>query len=429
MSNRPRPTLQWDLVAESFSEATFLWARWQDALESPRHTLTSVVHWVEERLHGALDGVRLAMQPGEPRAVDEILLPALLGKRDRPAAVAAHLLVGGARQGIEQVAAAMLGASPRRLAALAHAVACSTGAQWPKVLVEYVPRMPAQVQAAVLDAFAFRRWPLPPGIDGQVERNAKPVQLASLRLAACVRDRWTVPYIEWGLRRSDPELRIAACRAALLRGLEGAVAKAADAVRDDVPGSDALLPLLAQLRGERLLAVLPVRLQRPGADARAVFDALWCVGTVAAADLCVARLDDAAHGRLAADALRGITGIDPTPPPGREPPLDVPREELLLPQPDAAILRERWRERRPQLVEHQRYLEGQAFDPADVREALARAPLRRRHRVADELAARSSGVMQIESRAWSRVQWAQLAALAQRGDERDGGAARMSGAA
>ncbi len=407
MPSRPRPPLRWDLVTESFSEATFLWARWQDALESPRHTLTSVLHWVEERLQGALDGVRL----GEQRATDEILLPALLGKRDRPAAVAAHLLVGGARQGIEQVAAALLGAAPRRLAALAQAIACSTGAQWPKVLVEYVPRMPAQVQAAVLDAFAFRRWPLPPGIDAQIERNAKPVQLASLRLAACVGDRWTVPYIEWGLRRSDPELRVAAARAALLRGLEGAVAKVADAVRDDIPGSDALLPLLVAMRGERLLPVLPVRLQRPGVDARAVFDALWCMGTVGAADLCAARLDDPTHARLAADALRGITGIDPTPPPGREAPLDVPRDELMLPEPDPAALRERWLERRPRMLEHQRHLEGEPFDPGDVLPRLARTPLRRRHRLADELAARSGGAQQLETRAWSRVQWAQLAAL------------------
>ncbi len=407
MPPRPRPPLQWDLVAESFTEAVFLWARWQDAMDSPRHDLRDVVHWVEGRLRGGIDGTRL----GGQRAVDELLLPALGGRRPRPAAVAAHLLASMGRAGIEHVVAAMLAAGPDRLPALRRGLEASAGAQWPSVLVEFLPQLPADVQAAVLDALAFRRWPLPPGIDAMVDRGAKAVQLASLRLATTVRDKWTKPYIEWGLRRSDPQLRVEATRAALLRALEGATAKAGDLIRDNVPGSDVLLPLVASGAGERLLPVIQSRLRERHGSARPLFDALATIGTVAAAQLAASLLDHREHARLAADALRAITGLDPSPPPGVVPEADCPRDELLLPTPAPELLRERWLELRPSLDPKRRYLQGEAFDPEQLPQWLARAPMRRRHALADELAMRTGGASQIVTTTWTRVQWAQLDAL------------------
>ena len=48
------------LVEESFDEAAFLWRRWEDELTSLTRNLDEVWSWTEDRLHGALDGVRVA---------------------------------------------------------------------------------------------------------------------------------------------------------------------------------------------------------------------------------------------------------------------------------------------------------------------------------------------------------------------------------
>src|SRR6185503_8422596 len=48
-----------DLVEESFDEAAFLWRRWENELVSLTRNLDEVWSWTEDRLHGALDGVRV----------------------------------------------------------------------------------------------------------------------------------------------------------------------------------------------------------------------------------------------------------------------------------------------------------------------------------------------------------------------------------
>jgi uncharacterized protein Usg len=50
----------WDLVEESLDEAVFLWKRWEADLASSVRNLEEVRSWTEDRLQGALDGVRVA---------------------------------------------------------------------------------------------------------------------------------------------------------------------------------------------------------------------------------------------------------------------------------------------------------------------------------------------------------------------------------
>jgi uncharacterized protein (TIGR02270 family) len=408
MAALARAALQWDLVTESFSEAAFVWARWEDAMHSPRHDLEQVVHWVEERLLGALEGVRL----GGPRAFEELIVPALAGKRHREATVAAWLASSMGRAGIEHVVAAMIAAKPERLIALRRGLEHSSGAQWPSIFAQYVTRMPAETQAAVLEAFAFRRWATPPGMDALIDRNAKPVQLASLRLAANVREPWTQPYIDWGAQRSDARLRIEAARAALLRAHPDASSRAGELIRTRSPGIESLLPLVVLARGERLLPLLQSQLQAD-AGSRAVFDALACIGTIEAADVCARLLDHPVLARLAADGLRAITGIDPTPPAGTvAQPDDCPRDELLLPLPLPEQLREQWQQRREHYAPQQRYFGGRAFDPGQLPALLRTAPMRRRHLLAAELTMRTAGLAQIATTTWTRVQRGQVDAAA-----------------
>src|SRR5262252_7270797 len=49
-----------DLIDESFDEAVFLWHRWEGELASLTRNLDEVWSWTEDRLHGSLDGVRVA---------------------------------------------------------------------------------------------------------------------------------------------------------------------------------------------------------------------------------------------------------------------------------------------------------------------------------------------------------------------------------
>ena len=312
---RALPPPQWDLVKESFREAAFLWARWEDALDSPLHTLDDVVRCVERRLVGALDGVRV----GGRRAIDELLIPALSGRRHYEATVAVHILGALGRSELGHVIAAFMQVPDDRLVALRRGLECCN-AEWPHVLALSLASMRAEAQAALLDAFAFRRFPLPPGVDGGLSRSSTSVQAAGLRLAATVNQPWAVPYIEWGLPRSDPMLHVAAAAAGMLRAHPDAPARAQEAITRRSPGSDVLLPLFAIARGDRLMPILLARVQA-GDATREVFDALACIGTVTAADTCAAVLHRPDQARLAADGLHAITGVDPRPPPSPgEPP-------------------------------------------------------------------------------------------------------------
>src|SRR5436190_24313897 len=50
---RVEPVL-WDVVSEHLSEAEFLFGQWQQALRSPRYTMTELRETVEERLQAHL---------------------------------------------------------------------------------------------------------------------------------------------------------------------------------------------------------------------------------------------------------------------------------------------------------------------------------------------------------------------------------------
>ena len=264
----------------------------------------------------------------------------------------------------------------------------------------------------MLDAFAFRRWSSPPGMDARVDRSSLAVQLAALRLCMVVRDVWTPAYVDWGLQRSNPELRITATRAAILRGHPQGIARAREVIDARTPGFDSLLPLVAVSRGEKMLPVLHARLRDDDLP-RGVFEALACIGTIDAADICAALVDRPELARLAADALRAIAGLDPTPPAAtvREPD-DVPRAELLLPTPSPEPLREAWTALRATAQPRVRYHGGRPFEPAMLTIALATSPMRRRHALADELAIANPAVPRLATTTWTRVQRAQLAALA-----------------
>ncbi len=113
----------WDIVEESLDEAEFLWGRWESDLSSLTRNLDEVYLWSEDRLHGALDGVRV----GGEGALEKLLLPALAGESLRRITVAAHVMASG--MGAKALAAlgdVLLTATGPKLAALLRGIETAT---------------------------------------------------------------------------------------------------------------------------------------------------------------------------------------------------------------------------------------------------------------------------------------------------------------
>lgn len=407
MARRARPPVAWDLVCESFAEASFLWARWEDALDSPRHTLDDVGHSVEDRLLGTLEGVQL----GGRRAVEELLHPGLQHRRARRATVAAYLLASAGRDSARLVTEAFA-ASPsrRRLLALRRGLECARGPHGVLALCEVLPRLDPVAQAEALNVLAFRRVAPPPGVDTGLDRRNAEVQRSSIRLAASACSGRGDAYIEWGLRRSDPVLQVEATRAGMLRGRRGAAERAYTLTAKRWAGADALLPLCGLAHGNRALPIVSAR-ANDGEPTREAFDALAAIGTPEAAEVCVHALDNPEQSRLAADALGTITGIRPAVEAGDPYDDEVPRDQLLLAAPSVDQTRAAWTRAKAGYRSGQRYFEGRPFSAAQLGPALATSSMRRRSLLARELLLRSHSAHHVTTKTWTGVQRAELGSV------------------
>jgi uncharacterized protein (TIGR02270 family) len=189
-----------------------------------------------------------------------------------------------------------------------------------------------------------------------------------------------------------------------------------------------MLLLAAMLGSERdhkmvLAALATEGLQR---------DAIWALGfggRRSGADACVELLAQDRHVKLAAEAFCAITGLDlsaaglaaPPVPEADEPiafereDLDAdlePRPEALLPTPDVGGVIRWWNEQRPHFDGDSRYMGGRpaSFDLLYGR--LVNGPMRRRHATAVEMAIRTEGRVQVQTRAFAPTQRRQMAAFA-----------------
>ena len=404
MSTRPAPSPMWHVVKESFSEAEFLWGRWESALDSHRHTLRDVGFWVEDRLLGAIEGVAL----GGARAIDEILKPALDGRRRRPATAAACVLSSMGREGDDALLAALRIASPERIDDIARGMELTEDANAPTRWFMRVRDLPPDAQAALVRVFAYRQLAAPAGMDTLVDGKALAVQCRSLELAGTTRASWARPYIDWGLERSNPALRIAAARAGMILGLQRARHVARDLVAAGVDGADELLVPIALGYGENALPLVVDHVRKVG-PSRAAFEALTAIGTVVAGDTCAQLLQEGVAPVLAAESLRAIAGGE----------IEAPGtfsddDDGGLPRPDPPALLEQWKRVRAAYRNQERYFVGRPLGPDGLGGALQSAITRRRHVLATDLALRTAGLGRVSTNAWTAVQRAQMTAVAPR---------------
>jgi uncharacterized protein (TIGR02270 family) len=418
---RKSPAFLWDIVEESLDEAEFLWRRWESALAAHDRDLAGVSFWVEERLLGALEGIAVA---GDA-AIEPVLLPALSAEEPNLVAVAAQVL-GSMRtsMAVDALGSALLQATSEKLGSLRRGLEL---VEMPILLQALTARLgepDAPLRAALLEAAAFHRRDTPPSVVEWASSEDPNLQRAVAFSARYAPTQARQQIAEHGLRYGDPAARNAAIETGLLAGL---------------PSSwNACLNHAAGEGCEPLLVT--IGLVGRASDQDAIFralgneptqkSALWALGfagTGLAAETCVECLRQGKHVQLASDSLSAITGLDlekeglvvrvpekEEPVAFEEDDLDadlVPSPEALLPMPDVDGVKRWWSTQQARFARQERYVGGRPASLSVLQDRLEHGAMRRRDGYALELAIRTAGRYQVQTRAFTPVQQRHMAAF------------------
>lgn len=405
-----------ELIDECLDEATFLWQRWEAELSSPHRNLDEIWEWTEDRLNGALDGVRVA-----PDSSLESLMADALSSDDsfRQTAVASALATAPARNARIVLAAAVRDATGAKLAACMRGIEVANidGSFAPvsKVLSSSGP----ELSAALCRLKAFRRATLGPEVAAAFESRVVSLQVEVMRAIRFLPPEYVGSWVATGLKHEHAAVRAAAIESGISRRIPNAWAAALEYVRQPRAETSRLLPLVAMLGGAAehkliLDSVTDASLQRA---------ALWSlghIGTREAVDVCLLAMKNPKLARMGGEAYCTITGAnlendkltapepeDPPTPAFEKDDLDanlVPRPEELWPLPDAALVRRHWAEVAPRFQPGRRYLRGLPHDGQALLSALVGGPMLRRTDHAFEMFVRSEGRFDVETRASAPVQ-------------------------
>lgn len=405
-----------DLIDESLDEATFLWQRWEAELSSPHRNLDEIWDWTEDRLAGALDGVRVA-----PDAMLESLLAGAMSSDDafRQTAAASALATAPTRNARHLLAGAVRDATGAQLAACMRGIEVANldGSFAPvsKVLSGSGP----EHSAALCRLKAFRRASLGSELAAAFESRVVSLQVEVMRAIRHLPPEYVGSWVATGLKHEHAAVRAAAIESGISRRIPNAWAAALEYVRQPRAETSRLLPMVAMLGGPAehkliLDSVTDASLQRAS---------LWSlghIGTRDAAETCLLAMKNPKLARMGGEAYCTITGAnlerdkltepepeDPPTPAFEKDDLDanlVPRPEELWPLPDAQLVRKHWSEVSPRFQPGRRYLRGAPHDGQALLSAIVNGPMLRRTDHAFEMYVRSEGRFDVETRASAPVQ-------------------------
>ena len=425
----PAPLI--DVVVESLDEAEFLWRTWEQELDSPLRDLEAVWFWVEQRLQGALDGVQVA---GDA-AIDDLLVPALREPESRSRAIAAAYVLAceASPRAVDALVSASVSEDDVTQSALARGVQLAPAMS--PLLEAVLAKRGDRGAALCLEASNFQQRPAGPALDVVAALRAgdagvRSAAIRALRHLAPAEASAMYPAIGGALAAPDLAVRDAALETGMILGLPAAWARCLElAAAPGAAGQRArlLVALLGTERDQRVL--LNATGDEP--SRRDALFALGCAGTPEAADACL-QIGGAVPelARLATDSFVAVTGVDlaaegllaPPPPAAADEPIAFEEEDLdadLRPTPDQALpladwprLTSWWQRQQRRFAAGRRYLRGQPLDALSVQRFLREGSMRRRHATALEVAVRSGGRHQVETRAFAREQRRQLSALA-----------------
>jgi uncharacterized protein (TIGR02270 family) len=417
------PLVSWAIFEESLDEAEFLWQRRDGILVAHDQTLGDLEIWNEDRLQGAVAGLLVAGEAGLAR----VLGPGLGSEEPARAAVCAHaLLASGLAMGGELFTSAFLQAADARLLSLRRGLELLPDAI--TALASAARAAPPPAHAAYLEACAFQRRAFGQELgDLLVSRDAS-VQRAAARLLRFVDGNTRQACQGAALGLNDAEARDLAVESLLIAGLPQARGACRELATAQINASACMLLLLAMLgtadEHKLVLAALGNEARQPAA--------IWALGFGGrreGADACIDLLTQGRHEKLATEAFCAITGLDlgaagllASPPPEADEPISfeddnldadlAPKPEERLPMPEISGVVRWWNQQRGRFAEPARYLAGRPFTVELLHHLLLHGPMRRRPALALELAARTQGRVQVETRAWASEQRLQLAAFA-----------------
>jgi uncharacterized protein (TIGR02270 family) len=409
-----------DLVDESFDEAMFLWRRWEDELSSPTRNLDEVWSWTEDRLHGALDGIRAA-----GAGLIDVATAGLLSEEiDRITVSAAVLGSSPAPGACDAIAAALSVAEGDKLTAIVRGLELLGSNQALRTAAATLAASRPDYAQALCRLKRFRRAAPGDELISAFQSTIPSVQIDAVRAAGYVPSHSAEALIAAALRSADPSVKYAAVESGVCREIEQAWAMATRQARQHDAEAGAYLKLLAMLgtpnEHEIVYSALPVpELQ---------LDAIWAlghIGTLRAAESCLAGMQYEALARASGEAYSWITGANlerdglavkdalPDVPAFEDDDLDanlVPEPEALWPMPDLEAVRRHWLARRPDFVPDVRHIHGQPVDDDRLLDMIETGPMLRRPDLVLELRARTRGKYDVETRAFRSRQRQMMAA-------------------
>jgi uncharacterized protein (TIGR02270 family) len=383
------------------------------------YTLAEAVE-LEELVTAHLDGLVLGGEPVARRQLE----PALVADEAERIVVAALALLGSERSaGPAAVLATLPLAEPPVLIALRRAFELATFSVNSTDFASLLKQEDAipELLVLVLDTLGSHGLVTAPLCMPFLTHPSPQVVAAALRAVSSARLSLDPGVLQRALGSAESQIRDSAIMAGLLGGHRSAWAACQTATETRATGCRLPLMMLGMSGDERdtnrLLGLLSDKALWP--------DVLWALGftgRVAAADACLELMRYEPVAALAGEAFSAITGLRiegqysaERQEPEAEEPIRLEREELdaalepkpedALPLPQADAVSTWWQEARQRLDARQRYLAGQPFTPQVLLDALAYAPMRRRHALALELALRSRGALQVPTRAfvWRQV--------------------------
>lgn len=400
-----------DLVDESLDEATFLWRRWEGELTSLTRNLDEIYSWTEDRLHGALDGVRIA----GARAV-EVATQELASEDTDRVTVGTAILGSIAEPGApEAVAAALKTAEGKRLDAILRGLELLGSDQALRASAS-VLTAPGPARAAALCRLKlFRRVAPGDELATAFQSNVAGLQIDAIRAARLLPPESVGRWITAGLNSDDEAVRYAAVETALALRIEQAWKTASLMATQRTPASARYLKLLALFGTPEEQEAIYAALRAPELQASAIW-ALGHIGNVRAADACISGMQHEAIARACGEAYCWITGADlerdtlsvkETPadaPAFEDDDLDanlVPPPEALWPLPDAEAVKKHWLAIRSDWSASVRHIRGKPASGDTLLSMMETGPMLRRPDLALELRVKTRGRYDVEPRAFT----------------------------
>ncbi|WP_375766144.1 TIGR02270 family protein [Archangium gephyra] len=413
----------WDIVEQHLDEAEFLWSMWERSLDAPDYTLDEVANGPEPRLLAHVD----ALVVNGPKVVERWLLPLLADAEAPSARVSAAtlaLLNGGFSSDGRIIHAALTNAETRH-AAMIRALEVCECSDLDAYLRPLLSSSQVEAVIAAAQVLSLRGNALGRALAPLLSHPHPDVQ--ALGLLAVVHEPPGL-HTRTIIRAFDSphsNVREAALLAGLALGLPEAWTYRRELGREDGAGST--LEVLALVGNAHDHEFLLEALQRPASRTKALW-ALGFVGTLSAAEACLAYLDDKKLAPLAGESFCAITGLDLASERLAIDEDEVPhtddmsladtededltlRPEHALPLPDAEGVRRWWMKQRGHFNSRTRYLRGVPLDFASVFSALREGPMRRRPPFSLGLWLRTRGRYTVNTRTFTKRQRAELTQL------------------